>query len=108
MTDDNKKSRIDIGQVVKDLAKIVVSDGSITGDEYRMLDSMDDYFLKYTQEYINAVADKIITPEENKRLKTIWENLYNKVEKISMKDGVISPDERNILIRIAKEFSKDK
>ncbi|MHA1992752.1 MAG: hypothetical protein ACW98A_17485, partial [Candidatus Hodarchaeales archaeon] len=70
--------------------------------------SMDDYFLKYTQEYINAVADKIITPEENKRLKTIWENLYNKVEKISMKDGVISPDERNILIRIAKEFSKDK
>jgi hypothetical protein len=69
---------------------------------------MDDYFLKYTQEYINAVADKIITPEENKRLKTIWENLYNKVEKISMKDGVISPDERNILIRIAKEFSKDK
>jgi hypothetical protein len=69
---------------------------------------MDDYFLKYTQEYINAVADKIITPEENKRLKTIWENLYKKVEEISMKDGVISPDERNILIRIAKEFSKDK
>jgi tellurite resistance protein len=108
MTNDNKESRIDIGQVVKDLAKIVVSDESITGEEHRMLDSMDDYFLKYTQEYIKAVADKIITPEENKQLKTIWENLYEKSEQIAMKDGVISPDEKNILLRIAKELSKDK
>lgn len=108
MVDDNKKSKIDIGQIVKDLASIVVSDGSITGDEYRLLDSMDKYFLKYTQDYIKAVADNIITPEENKQLKTIWENLYNKTEKIAMKDGVISSDERNILIRIAKELSSHK
>jgi tellurite resistance protein len=93
--------------MIKDLSKIILSDGKITSDERELMQTINQGLNKFVKAYIKALDDKIITQKENDQLKDYWLKIREEAEGTAMKDGIITPDERNMLIRICETILKD-
>ena len=92
----------DIGKMMGDLSQIVIKDGKVTSDEKQLLQSIRLDINKFVQAYIKALDDKKITQKETDRLLTLWKKIYSQAEETANLDGVITSDERNMLLRVAE------
>ena len=45
--------------------------------------------------------------EEDEELKRLWERMYDNAVKVARGDGVITADERNILLRVMEKVSEN-
>ncbi len=96
----------EIGSMFKDLSKIVLADGTITSDERKLILRLNQDVNEFVRVFIESIEDDVISQEENDQLKRLWLKIQENAEKTAMRDQKITPDERKILLRIAKAISK--
>lgn len=96
----------EIGRMIKDISEIIMSDGTITNDERKLIGRVNQDVNEFVRAFIKALEDNTITQEENNQLKLLWKKIQENAEKTAMIDQNITPDERKILLRIAETISK--
>ncbi|HKZ41893.1 MAG TPA: hypothetical protein VJ044_13090 [Candidatus Hodarchaeales archaeon] len=99
--------RDDVTRMIQDLSRIIGADGVVTGDELKLIESIESDLIKFTRSYMKALADNVITQEEDEELKRLWERMYDNAVKVARGDGVITADERNILLRVMEKVSEN-
>ena len=92
----------EVGKIFKDLTKVALADGTITSDERQILETVRQDINKFVKAYIRALDDKKITEKETEELKACWTNVLTHAKTTANKDGIITPDERAMLVRISK------
>ena len=96
----------EIGRMIKDISEIIMSDGTITKDERKLIRRVNQDINEFVRAFIKSLENKTITQEENDQLKRLWIKIQENAEKTAMIDQNITPDERKILLRIAETISK--
>ncbi|MHA2246126.1 MAG: hypothetical protein ACXADY_14275 [Candidatus Hodarchaeales archaeon] len=95
----------EIGRMIKDISDIIMSDGTITIDERKLIRRVNQDVNAFVRAFIKALEDNTITAEENDKLKRLWKKIQENAEKTAMIDQIITLDERKILLRIAETIT---
>ena len=93
--------------MIHDLITIVKQDGKISDDERLMMRGIKEKMYLYVQAYQQCLADNVITPAEHKQLENLWLAIYEQPKKVAMLDGIVTREELDILLRVAKTILEE-
>ncbi|MHA2097166.1 MAG: MFS transporter [Candidatus Kariarchaeaceae archaeon] len=88
------------------LLETVMEDNKISEDERDLLDSIMVNLREYAQAVEHALVDGVITQEEKDELLELRKKLIKEAESTAFKDEIISPDEVNIIAKLAKVMTE--
>lgn len=96
----------ELDELIKNIKWIADLDGEITDDEKNILISVKNNVDEFKIAYKEAIEDGVITNEEEKKLRMLWQKIGIDASKTANDDQIFTMDELIIIGNIFKTIFK--
>jgi hypothetical protein len=87
---------------IKELLKVAKENGVITVHEFKMLKRVRYDVREYQDALKKALDDNVITPEENKELTKLKDDILNNVVTVANMDKIVDDEETDIIQKLTE------